>query len=370
MPPSPDVLQRDSLPAGGRRPIRLATRCASLLALALLSAHAAFAGQDPAAALLDEAASPLSLPDGQKIVLRNLKLIWSGTAKVGGTVEFEVARPVLVGGLVVIPLHTPASGTIVAIQKKRAKGRGARLAIRFNGVKLVNGQLAKLRGQDRRGDNLKRGNEILATEVQTLGFGAGVIPFILLQRGPDVTILPGTRFEAFLDGDLTFERQALMRAQATIPPPRQDRAEIYIYRSALDGQQDDIGFPITCGKQYLNTLGTGRYIHLVVPPGLYWLRAGIAKVKPNKDDPASFFQLTAEGGRAYYLKFILARGSTLAKGAFAHLEQVSDATGEAELSDTITTAWGASPAMTLKEWPDLQAQVTTPPKAAKSMAAQ
>lgn len=305
------------------------------------------------------AAAQLSLKDGELLVLRNLTRMSSATSKIGDAVKFEVVKPVTAGGLVVIPEHALASGAIVGVEKKQGRGHGGKLTVKINDVQLITGQSVKLRGQEQRGANAARGRDIAALELQTLGFGVGIIPVILLQRGPDMVFEPGTRFVAYVDGEHILDQATLVRAQDSIPPPRRDIAEVYVYRLGEPKYLDH--FRITCGTVFIGSLGRGSYIHMELPPGLYWFRPG-KEVRLNKDNPKEFFQLRVEGGRRYYLRLDLDREATLTKGAQLHFDLVDESTGAVEITDMLAPAEEAIETITPKMLPYLQGQVTTKPK--------
>lgn len=321
---------------------------------------AASPAQQSPGPLVSSNAAPLSLKDGEVVVLWNLTPLSSATSKVGNTVKFEVAKTVSVGGLVVIPRHALALGTLIDIKKKHSKGHGGKIAVRIDSVQSVTGQSFKLRGQDQRNVNTARGNDIAALEAQTLGFGFLTIPWILLAPGPEMIINPGTRFVAYLDGEQKLNREALTQAQASIPTDRQDVAEVYIYATATNNDYSQI----TCGNTYLGLLQGGRYIHLELPAGLYWIRTGPPLGRLNKEDPAYFFQLRVENGRTYYLKHAIDREpSAWIKGGQAHFELADETIGAAEIAELSGPAKDAVQGVSEKMLPYLRGQVTTKPKA-------
>ena len=319
---------------------------------------------DPGRPVTSSAATALSLTDGHAVILRNLTRLSSATSKVGDQVEFEVIRPVSVDGLVVIPEHAIATGKVVNVVQKKSKGRGGQVAVGIEGVAATNGQPLKLRGQSQHAVHAERGKDIAALEAQTLGFGVAIIPVILLQRGPDMVVEPGTRFEAFIAGEQALDREALERAQASLRAPRQDVAVVYLYRR-LDNQPKDIDhWPATCGEAYIGTLDRGRYIRLELPDGRYWLGYGLG-VDMSKADPAKFFQLPVERGHTYYVRHVVDRIASWTKGAKMHLEMVDEAVGADEVVDLLAPAAGSPARMTsvFLQW--AQRQPTATPKVKK-----
>lgn len=84
-------------------------------------------------------AGPVTIPVGTVITVRTAQALGSKTSQAGDTFTATVARPVDVGGAVVIPDGAGASGTVVAAHPLgRFKG-GAMLRLKLNSV-TINGQ--------------------------------------------------------------------------------------------------------------------------------------------------------------------------------------------------------------------------------------
>lgn len=294
----------------------------------------------PGLPVTSSAAGQLSLADGQAVVLRNVTRLSSATAKPGDPVEFRVIRRVSVDGLVVIPEKTVARGKVVEVVQKKSRGRGGKVVLDIEALSAITGQPVKLRGQSEHSTRSERGKAVAQLEAQTLGFGFLVIPAIILASGPDMEIRSGTRFEAFVDGTHQFDRDTLVAAQASIPVPREDAAEVYIYRRLDNKPEDTDTWPLTCGEAYVGTLDRGRLIHLVVPRGLYWLQYERMEIDMFDADPAKFFQLRVENGHSYYVRQVVDRVVSFTKRPRLHLEMVDEATGAAEVADLpIETGW-------------------------------
>lgn len=98
-------------------------------------------------AVAQEAKQPTGqvLRDGTPIRIRINRTVSSADAKVGDNVDFEVLDEVKVGDLTVIPKGGLALGTVTQAQKKRRMGRGGKLDVNIDHVRLVNSEKVPLR---------------------------------------------------------------------------------------------------------------------------------------------------------------------------------------------------------------------------------
>ena len=113
----------------------------------LLSSSAQVQSAQPAATQPATASAPIgpTLEDGTPVKLRMEQTVSSADAHVGDSVALEVLEEVRVGNIVVIPKGGIAMGTVTAAQSKRNMGRGGKLDINIDYVKLSDGEKAALR---------------------------------------------------------------------------------------------------------------------------------------------------------------------------------------------------------------------------------
>jgi hypothetical protein len=163
-------------------------------------------------------ASPrLVLEDATPVRLRIAQTVSSESAHVGDRVEFEVLEEVRVGNLVVIPKGGIAWGTVTEAQPKRRMGRGGKLEIVMDSVRLADGEKAALRAT-------KQAQGGSHTAAMTAGIVAtGLIvwpaaPFFLFMHGKDITIPKGTEVPTFVNGDFPID-PAKFQPAATPGPP-------------------------------------------------------------------------------------------------------------------------------------------------------
>jgi hypothetical protein len=137
-------------------------------------------------------------------------------------IDFDVLEEVRVGDLVVIPKGSLALGTVTEAQAKRRMGRGGKLDVNIDSVRLADGEKAALRGVK----DVKGGGH---TGAMTAGIVATSLvvwpaaPFFLFMHGKDITIPKGTEITAYISGDMNldpgkFTAQAPNSA-AAVPAP-------------------------------------------------------------------------------------------------------------------------------------------------------
>jgi hypothetical protein len=198
--------------------------------LVILSGFGNFAlGQDkaPAApvsapvAALSQPPPPNTLQDGTAIKLRLAENLTSATAKMGQQVSFEVVEEVDVEGVPVIAQGAQALATVTTAETKKSMGRGGKLDVNIDSVRLVDGGKAMLRATA----GGKGGGHVGAMTGAMVGTAIvffPAAPLFLFIHGKDITIPKGTEVTAFLQGDMKLDmakfapsRTAVASAPAT-----------------------------------------------------------------------------------------------------------------------------------------------------------
>lgn len=187
----------------------------SFLALFLvlsLALSPAFSQMNPPPAKDDSAAPvvaarapvPNTLLDGTAIKLRLAENISSETSKTGDQVPFEVTEEVLVDGVVVIPKGAQALATVTDAQPKRRMGRGGKLDVNVDSVRLADGEKAQLRAvKDSSGGG--HVGAMTGAMVATAVVFFPAAPLFLFMHGKSVDIPKGTEVTAFIQGDMKLE---------------------------------------------------------------------------------------------------------------------------------------------------------------------
>jgi PEGA domain len=173
-----------------------------------------------------------ALEDGTPVRLRISQTVSSASAHVGDRVEFEVLEEVKVANTVIIPKGGIAWGTVTKAQPKRRLGRGGKLDIVMDSVRLTDGEKAALRA-----------TKAVEGGSHTAGMTAGIVatglivwpaaPFFLFMHGKDIAIPKGTEVPTFISGDFPldlakFQSPAPATAQASLSSPPNTAAEITI----------------------------------------------------------------------------------------------------------------------------------------------
>src|SRR5690348_8013999 len=150
-------------------------------------------------------AQKLLIKDGTPVKMKLKRGVYSQYAKVGDEVDYLVDDELVVNGKIIVPEGALVKGKVVSAEHKRTMGRGGKIDISADSIKLFNSQSIPLRAfQQARGggQGLDMSGEMLAAASLTLGVGA---PFVLFKHGKDIEIRQGSSFTAFVNGDTWLE---------------------------------------------------------------------------------------------------------------------------------------------------------------------
>src|SRR5213594_3920941 len=166
-------------------------------------------------------AQKLLIKDGTPIKMKLKRGVYSQYAKVGDEVDYLVDDEIVVNGKIIVREGVLVKGKVVSAEHKRMMGRGGKIDISADSIKLFNSQSIPLRAfQQARGggQGLDMSGEMLAAASLTLGVGA---PFVLFKHGKDIEIQQGSSFTAFVNGDTWLEDIAFQTKGSTavsVPP--------------------------------------------------------------------------------------------------------------------------------------------------------
>lgn len=169
--------------------MKLRTASAAVLIVASLCAPA-------------RAEEPFVLHDGTPVRLRLNRNLSSSDAKVGETVDFEVLDDVRLSGVVVIARGATALATVTEAQPKRRMGKGGKLNVNIDQVRLTDGDKIALRAVKEAQGGGHAGamtGGMVATSI--VFFPAA--PLFLFMQGKDVTIPKGTEITAYVNGEIS-----------------------------------------------------------------------------------------------------------------------------------------------------------------------
>jgi hypothetical protein len=155
-----------------------------------------------------------TLEDGTPVTLRILQTVSSADARVNDRVEFEVVDEVRVADALIVPKGGTAWGTVTEAQHQRRLGRGGKLEIVMNSVRLADGETAPLRAtKDAQGGGHQ--GVMTAGIIATGLIFWPVAPAFLFIHGKDITIQKGTEVPTFINGNFALD-MAKFRAPAPV----------------------------------------------------------------------------------------------------------------------------------------------------------
>jgi hypothetical protein len=155
-----------------------------------------------------------TLEDGKPVTLRISQTVSSADAHVNDRVEFEVVDDVRVADTLIIPKGGIAWGTVTEAQHKRRLGRGGKLEIVMNSVRLADGETAPLRATKEAQGGGHQGVMTAGIIATGLIFWP-VAPAFLFIHGKDITIAKGTEVPTFINGNFALD-MAKFRASAPV----------------------------------------------------------------------------------------------------------------------------------------------------------
>ncbi|MCU1312347.1 MAG: hypothetical protein JWM54_104 [Acidobacteriaceae bacterium] len=151
---------------------------------------------------------PHTLLDGTQVKLRLAENLSSESNKTGDQVSFEVIDEVDVEGVPIILKGSQALATITNAESKKRMGRGGKLDVNIDSVRLLDGEKAQLRAvKDTKGGGHVGAmtGAIVATSI--VFFPAA--PLFLFMHGKSVEIPKGTEVIAFTQGDMHLDMAKL-----------------------------------------------------------------------------------------------------------------------------------------------------------------
>lgn len=156
------------------------------------------------------------LEDGTPIRLRLSRTLSSADCRVGDRVDFKVVDPIVLDGITVVPQDSIAWGRISDAEHKKRLGRGGKLEVEIDSVRLANANKAKLRAVREAqggGHQALMGGAMIGTAIVFLP----AAPLFLLMHGKDVRIAEGTEITAYVDGDVVYATNASVYAPGAAP---------------------------------------------------------------------------------------------------------------------------------------------------------
>lgn len=185
--------------------MKKAPRSPSALVLLLLGFSSATPLQSGLALAQPQGPNPQPrIEDATPIKLRLQRTISSADAQVDDRVDFDVLEEIKVGELTVIPKGSVAWGTVTLAQPKRRMGKGGKLNVNIDAVRLADGEKAPLRAvKEAKGGG--HGGAMAGGMIATGIVFFPAAPLFLLMHGKDITIPKGTEITAYINGDFPID---------------------------------------------------------------------------------------------------------------------------------------------------------------------
>jgi hypothetical protein len=199
------------------------------------------------------------LEDGTPVKLRTARTISSADAHTGDTLDFEVLEDVFASGLLVIPKGGIAWGTVTEAQPKRRMGRGGKLDVNIDSVRLRDGEKAPLRAVK----DVKGGGHTGAMTGAMVGTAIvffPAAPLFLFMHGKDITIPKGTEITAYISGDTRLD-------QAKFQGAKSDNASMTAAIVSTTGQLDIASTPPGADIEIDGKFVGNTPSSISVPPG-------------------------------------------------------------------------------------------------------
>ena len=158
------------------------------------------------------------LEDGTSVRMKLTRNLSSADEHKGDQVDFETLDDVLVDNVLVIPKGSIAKATITEAEHKKSMGRGGKLNVNIDSVKLKDGEHVALRAikEGKGGGHVgAMTGAIVATSI--VFFPAA--PLFLFVHGKDMNIPKGTEVVAYVDGDTLLDRSKFDEKLATAAAP-------------------------------------------------------------------------------------------------------------------------------------------------------
>jgi hypothetical protein len=144
---------------------------------------------------------PNTLMDGTAVKLRLVDTVSSADAHVGQQIPFEVTEDVVVQGITIAPKGSQALATVTTAEPKKRMGRGGKLDVNVDSMRLRNGEKVQLRAvKDTKGGGHVGAMTGAMVATSIVFFPAA--PLFLFMHGKDITIPKGTDVTAFVQGDM------------------------------------------------------------------------------------------------------------------------------------------------------------------------
>ncbi len=161
------------------------------------------------------AAQLATLPRGTAIRMKLDQNLSSAYDQEGDNVQFETLDDIKIEDVLVIPRGSTAFATITQATQKRYIGRGGKLSMNIDSVRMPDGSQLALRGVQHSVGGGHVGPMITGLVVTAIVFWPAA-PFFFFARGKDASIPDGHELVVYTDSDYQLIPR-VEQAQASIP---------------------------------------------------------------------------------------------------------------------------------------------------------
>ncbi|MGH9512360.1 MAG: PEGA domain-containing protein [Terriglobales bacterium] len=186
---------------------RIIVGLTTLLALWLVSPASGQRNDSDPNSANTPATSRTVLGDGTPIRLRTTRAVSSSDARSGDPVNLEVSDEVSIEGTTVVAKGASGLAIVTAAEAKKLMGRGGKLDVSIDSVKLVNGQTVALRAMLKPGTNGSQSSIVSALAAGNISSAP-----LIFVRGKDISIPQDTEFTAYVNGDVPLDLGSLQPA--------------------------------------------------------------------------------------------------------------------------------------------------------------
>jgi hypothetical protein len=147
----------------------------------------------------------VKIPRGTVITVETLYPVSSASFKLNNTIAFNVIKPVIVDGVLLIPRGTTARAKIVRVKKAQMLGRGGALTFQMEYILGMDGTKipVQLTG------SAEGGNRTIGLAAGAAATSALIFPYTApaaivwgLKKGDDAVVRGSKQFAAVVDGDV------------------------------------------------------------------------------------------------------------------------------------------------------------------------
>lgn len=209
------------------------------ISLFALAAAAAAQAAAPQATIQPAPAAPIAAPVINSAILRvgtevPLRLSEELTTKgkklrVGQRFHLETSEPVMVQGVTVIPVGTPAVGEITDVRNKGMWGKSGHLAARILYM-TVNGRQIRLSGAF---DDKGVAGGVGAVTVSALVF----LPAGFFMTGTSAKVPAGSIVKSFVDEDVPLSMPVVAQAPMQVPAPASQQVQVLSVQPGSSAQE-------------------------------------------------------------------------------------------------------------------------------------